>query len=266
MKYTIDHDLHIHSYLSLCSKDPEQNGERMLQYAKEYGLKTICVTDHFWDEAVPVDSTWYAKQDYAHIAAIKPLPQDEEVRFLFGCETELDYMLTLGLSKEKQELFDFIIIPTTHMHSTGFTISEEDAATPAGRAKCWVKRLDAVLHMDLPYHKVGIAHLTCGLTAHKTREEFLEVFRLIPQQELERLFTRAAELGAGIELNADDMKFADEETETIMRVYRTAKACGCKFYLGSDAHHPANFEIAIKAFERAINLLELTEDDKFILK
>ncbi|MBP3370026.1 MAG: PHP domain-containing protein [Clostridia bacterium] len=52
MKYAIDHDYHIHSMLSSCSNDPEQSTERILQYAKENGLKKICITDHFWDERV----------------------------------------------------------------------------------------------------------------------------------------------------------------------------------------------------------------------
>ena len=35
MKYVIDHDLHIHSLLSSCSRDPEQNTEAILRHAEE---------------------------------------------------------------------------------------------------------------------------------------------------------------------------------------------------------------------------------------
>ena len=52
MRYVVDHDFHIHSQLSICSNDPEQTKERILAYAKECQLKTICITDHYWDEAV----------------------------------------------------------------------------------------------------------------------------------------------------------------------------------------------------------------------
>ena len=34
----LDHDLHIHSQLSLCSSDPAQTPARILQYAKENRL------------------------------------------------------------------------------------------------------------------------------------------------------------------------------------------------------------------------------------
>ncbi|MBQ9543675.1 MAG: PHP domain-containing protein, partial [Clostridia bacterium] len=47
--YAVDHDLHIHSQLSSCSSDPELTPERILAYAEQFGLKTVCVTDHFWD-------------------------------------------------------------------------------------------------------------------------------------------------------------------------------------------------------------------------
>ncbi len=261
MKYIVDHDLHIHSKLSSCSGDSEQTTERILRYAEENGLTTVCLTDHFWDETVEGASKWYASQDYAHISAAKPLPQSDKVRFLFGCETELDRFLTLGVSKERYDLFDFIVIPTTHFHMKRFTISDEEAADARSRANVWVKRLDAVLNMDLPFHKVGVAHLTCGLIA-PTREEYLEVLRLIPEKEMERLFYKAASLGVGIELNSDDMRFADEEADIVLRPYRIAKACGCKFYCGSDAHHPAALDNAKALLKRGVELLDLQESDK----
>ncbi len=264
MKYIIDNDLHIHSKLSLCSNDPEQSAERILRYAKENNLKTICLTDHFWDDAVVGSSNWYAQQNYEHITEAKPLPQAEGIRFLFGCETELNRNLTVGVSKEKQEQFDFIVIPTTHFHMKGYTISEEQAADANSRAKTWILRLDAVLNMDLPFHKVGLAHLTCPLIA-PTREEYLEVLRLIPEEDMRRLFSKAAQLGVGIELNSFDMKFADEEADTVLRIYKIAKECGCEFYCASDAHHPKDLDVMKKHLERAVTLLELTEDDKFVI-
>lgn len=264
MKYIIDNDLHIHSFLSSCSSDPEQTAERILRYAQENNLKTVCLTDHFWDERVPGASAWYAPQDFAHICQAKPLPHTEDVRFLFGCETDLDKYLTLGLSRERMDQFDFIIIPTTHMHMRGFTLTEEEAADASSRADAWVKRLDAVLNMDLPFHKVGIAHLTCSLIAPE-RLQYLKVLELLPEEELYRLFRKASKVGVGIELNARDMGFSAEEAELVLRPYRIAKQCGCKFYFGSDAHHPAKLNDSITHFERAVECLQLQEADKFII-
>ena len=66
MKYKIDHDLHIHSKLSVCSQDELQTKENILKYAIQNNLKQICLTDHFWDENVPGASGWYKPQYYEH--------------------------------------------------------------------------------------------------------------------------------------------------------------------------------------------------------
>ena len=264
MKYIIDNDFHIHSGLSSCSSDPEQSPERILRYAEENGIRTLCLTDHFWDDLVPGASDWYAPQNFAHISQSRPLPQSEQVRFLFGCEADMDKYLTLGISRERLKEFDFIIISTTHMHMKGFTLTDEEGADAVSRAATWIRRLDAVLNMDLPFHKIGLAHLTCKLI-DRNRESYRRILGLLPEDELYRLFTKAARLGVGIELNASDMRFSDEETELVLRPYRIAKKCGCKFYLGTDAHHPREFDNMKDTFSRAIDLLELTEEDKFLI-
>ena len=123
-------------------------------------------------------------------------------------------------------------------------------------------RLDGLLDKNLPFHKIGIAHLACGLIAPK-RDLYLAVMNALPEAELERLFSKAAALGVGIELNSDDMKFSDAEEDIVLRPFRIAKSCGCKFYCGSDAHHPAAFAGCRAIFERAIDRLGLQESDKF---
>jgi len=263
MRFTFDHDYHIHSQLSLCSNHPEQTTENILKYAENAGLTEICLTDHYWDSRVPGASDWYAKQDYAHISKALPLPKSDKVKFYFGCETDMDKFMTVGLSDEDYANFDFVIIPTTHMHMTNFTITEEDGRTAEGRARLWVERLESLLNKPLPFGKIGIAHLACGLIAPKSRETFLNVLNLIPEEDMVRLFTKAASLGVGIELNSSDMNFADSEADTVLRMFKIAKSCGCKFYLGSDIHTPAKIEKLTFIFNRAIDLLGLEESDKF---
>jgi histidinol phosphatase-like PHP family hydrolase len=265
MKYVIDHDYHLHSYLSECSSDPEQTPESMIKYAKEKGLGRIILTDHFWDESVAGASSWYSTyHKYSDISRALPLPRDPEVEMLFGCETDMDKNGVVGISKERAEDFDFIIVATTHMHMKGFTVDEEDYCNAPRLAKAWVDRFDALMRADLPFHKMGVAHLTTICIAVENGIH-LEVIRLIPDTELERLFTKAAELGLGIELNACDFRVAPEDLETVLHPYRIAKACGCKFYLGTDSHKPREYAV-FSNFETVIDLLGLTEDDKFILK
>ena len=265
MRYVPDHDYHIHSMLSQCSSNPEQTAENILKYAKDHGFSSIALTDHFWDEAVPGASNWYATyHKYSDISKALPLPSDSEVEFLFGCETDMDKNGVIGLSREKYDLFDFIIVSTTHMHMKGFAIDESAHASPDALARLWVERFDTLLKSDLPFGKVGIAHLVTRCIAVENNMH-LEVIKRVPSEEMYRLFTEAARLGLGIELNGDDMGFADEDADTALRPFRIAKECGCKFYYGSDAHKPREFDV-YRNLNRAIDLLGLTEDDKFHIK
>lgn len=267
MRYIFDHDLHIHSQISICSGDPEQTAERILQYAKDNNLKQICVTDHFWDETVACeDRGFYTEQDFAWISKILPLPQADGIEFLFGAETDLNKDFILGVSKERLEKLDFLVIPTTHLHMVKFAVGDEELlSTPQKRAQVWIKRLDYILSLDLPFYKVGIAHLACSLMA-PNHDLYIATLNAIPNDEMVRLFKKCATLGVGIELNLDDMDFKVSDEDAVLRMFRIAKEQGCKFYLGSDVHHPQKFDKAQKVFQNAIDLLGLEESDKFILK
>ena len=265
MKYVIDNDLHIHTNLSPCARDPWQTPARLLRYAEVTGLSTICVTDHYWDENAPGgfdELDWYSFQHYAHIAQVLSLPEKEGVRFLFGCETELDQNLNLGITEKRFDDFDFIIIPTTHLHLEGISVPRGEISLER-RADMWVQRLDRVLSMDLPFHKVGIAHLTCSLIAPKAPGDYLKVLDLIDDGTYRELFSRMAALGTGFELNFPLSGLSPEDRERELRPYRIARACGCKFYLGSDAHELHGLLRAPANFRAIVDALELEESEKF---
>ncbi len=266
MKYKFDHDYHIHSKISLCSNDEAQTNEAILDYAKKNRLHTVVLTDHYWDDAVPGASGWYQKQPFGWIEKALPLPQGDGERFLFGCESDMNKEFTVGIPKERFSDFDFMIIPTTHLHMTNFTLTAEEAESNEARAKLWVLRFDELMKKDFPWGKVGVAHLACPLINRKSREDYLQTLDLIPSEEMERLFAKAAELGVGIELNSADMSYKAGEEERVLRMFKIAKNQGCKFYCGSDAHHPSGFERAANVYERAVNDLALTENDKFFIE
>ncbi len=263
--FTIDQDYHIHTRLSTCSSDPEQTPERILQYAKKYHLKKVCLTDHLWDDEVPGASDWYKPQNIAHIRESLPLPKDNEVAMYFGCETEMDRNYTLGLAEENFELFDFIIVPTTHLHMRGFTITDEEWDSIDKRRELVVNRFYHLLEQHYPFHKMGLAHMTCTLAAGYDDQwnNHLKLFGGISDDVYTDMFKKAAKVGIGIELNAPIRQYNERELDIILRPYLIAKECGCKFYFGSDAHIPSQLESAYADFETWIKLLNLTEDDKF---
>ena len=172
---------------------------------------------------------------------------------------EIDKLLKKHYGFTEEEL-DFIIVPTTHLHMDGFTLDGSEQAEE--RAALWISRFDALLDADLPFHKVGVAHLTCGLI---WRNRYLEVLEKIPDAEYHRLFERAAKCGIGIELNFPALHMDERCAELTLKPYRIAREEGCRFYLGSDAHTPAELAKAKANFEAIIDLLGLTEDDKIPL-
>ncbi|MBO4283704.1 MAG: PHP domain-containing protein [Clostridia bacterium] len=261
--FPIDHDLHIHTLLSSCSNDPEQTTGRILRYARENGFRQVAVTDHFWDETVEGANSWYRPQDFAHIVQSLPLPKADGVEFLFGCEAEMDKDLRLGIARETIDKFDFVVIPTTHLHMRGFTIAEEDDPLPR-RAAVYVKRFEKLLSMDLPFRKIGIAHLTCYLIAKKpSYETHIELLDLIPDATFYDLFRETAKVGAGVELNFPLSSYDEKQRDRVLRPYRIAHDCGCRFYLGSDAHHPDALDRAPANFAAIVEALGLTEADRF---
>ena len=262
MVFSINHDLHIHSQLSSCSADPLQNTQAILDYAKQNNYDYLCLTDHYWDEKVPGASNWYMPQNTPHIEKALPLPQDEKVHFYFGCETDMDKYGTIGISPETIDKLDFVIIPTTHLHMNGFTIAEEDR-TVEKRTELYVWRFNHLLDMDLPFHKIGVAHLTCPLMARDNPDDHIKVLNNIDDATFTELFEKASKKGIGIELNFNYPIASEEDRNATLRPYRIAKKCGCKFYFGSDAHHPDTLAGALNRFTAIRDDLGLEESDKF---
>jgi histidinol phosphatase-like PHP family hydrolase len=261
MKFAIDHDLHIHSRLSSCSNHPDQTPDAILQYAKDNGLRHVVLTDHFWDETVPGASGWYQPQNLPHIKESLPLPTADGITFGFGCETEMDRFSTVGISRATADGMDFIIVPTNHLHMLGFTIPEE-CVSVRDRADWFMARNHALLDMELPFPKMGLAHFTCSLMARGCEGSRDDIINTVTDERYGDFFTRAAAKGIGIELN---MHLKDASNESALRPYRIARACGCTFYLGSDAHTPEELAKAHARFEAVVDALELSEEDKLPL-
>ena len=269
MRYIVDHDLHIHSFGSMCSKAPEQTPERILQYAVDEGYTTVCLTDHFWDETVPMlQGGWgpdfYTSQNWEHIRKQLPLPQKEGIRFLFGAEVDMTLDGTVGISSARLAAMDFLLISISHFHCTDFTIRSEDAATAEGKARVLLDKLEQLLDMPLPWHKISLAHLVGQKVSGGDPDFHCQVIRLLMTERLTALFKKAAALGVGIELNTATFSFGnDAEQEAVTAFYAHAKECGCKFTFGSDAHAPFQWEHHRQRAQAMADALGLTEKDIF---
>lgn len=258
MRYIPDHDLHIHSQLSPCSSDPNQTPAAILAYGIASGFRLLNLTDHCWDRDVECPcNTWGPMTD---AMSCLPLPQNKRCHFIYGIEADMNQFNVLGISKEHAEMLDFCVIATNHMHLYGFASNPEIHGYGAEeRARRYKERLHAVMEMDLPFHKCGLAHFTTGLVCEKDPMSWHAYFS---DAELKDIFTKAAKLGMGIELNFNPDSYKGRDLITILRPYLIAKEVGCKFYFAGDAHHPGDFYGMRERNERIISLLTLEESDK----
>lgn len=269
MRYIVDHDFHIHSGGSMCSGDPQQTPARILQYAIDEGFSAVALTDHFWDERVPMPRggwgpDFYTSQNWDHITKQLPLPHHDNIRFLFGAEVDMTLDYTIGISPERLAKMDILLISLSHFHMTDFTISAADAATLEGRACVLLDKLERVLDRPLPWHKIGLAHLTGPKLGGGDPDNHVAVLNHLKGERLTALFQKAAALGVGIELNTATFSFGNEaEEKAVTAFYAHAKACGCKFYFGSDAHGPQQFLPHRERGQAMADALGLTEEDIF---
>lgn len=270
MKYQIDHDLHIHTYISGCAgHDPRQSKEAILTYGLVNGFGLLCVCDHIWDRKVTParinENAWSwltHGQDFEKARELLPLPQSKACNFLFGIEADMDCAGNIAVSREEFDNFDFINFAVNHLHLTNFTYDPSKAGdynSPEEEFKELCKeRLLRLLNMDLPFHKCGLAHFTLGP---------LKAYELFSDEEYREIFGLAAQKGIGVELNfSEELIYrvsSPQDEEILLRPYRIAKEMGCKFYLGGDAHDPECLASRKLWFERMVDMLELTEDDKF---
>ncbi len=262
MKYLIDHDYHIHSNISGCADDPLQTPENILKYAEDTGLKRLVLTDHFWDEDSTGDKRriWrqYESASFKSIKSALPLPKSSSVEFLFGCEADIDETGNIGIHPDHYNEFDFIVVATTHLHmwyGKEVTVSE--------RKKIYLDRFAQVLESNLPFKKTGLAHLTDLLIANIYPGAHKDVLNLISDNEFYTLFKGAKDVGCGIELNVGSFFNESELSDEILRPYFLAKDCGCKFYIGSDAHVFSEFDKVFPFARKVVDILGLSEDDKF---
>ena len=275
-KFPLNHDFHIHSYISLCAQDPGMTADFILNFAIKSNYYAVCVTDHFWDESVPVSGMYatYAGQGLDSLKRILPLPKDNDVKFLFGCEAEYCGGDKLGVAPEHYDLFDMIVIPTNHFHAVPM-VAPEGCDTITRIADLFTERLEQLVELDLPWKKVGLAHLNGILTflngelAHGY--PVYDVYSEMPEKRLRPVFNKLGRLGAGIELNAHcynedvpEKKQWKNNKDTVLKLMRIAKEEKCKFYCGSDGHTTDDFSRGVGRIREAADVLGLTADDLFI--
>jgi len=230
----IDHDLHVHTYLSACCHDREgQTPERIRAAAAAGGVRTIGLADHVWANPDVPASAWYAPQTIDRLVAMRrDVPrQAAGVRVLVGCEAETIAPGVFGITPDAAACVDFVQLACSHFHMTEF-VAQPASARPRDLADHALAFFRSAAGSGLatviphPFLTLGFQEVIPAMVAAISDGQFTDAFGV------------AAERGVGIEITVGYLANAPRR-DAALRLLTLAKQAGCRFSFGTDAHEPA---------------------------
>ena len=253
-------DLHIHTSHSLCAPRTTQV-ESYLPYCVEEGIRLLGITNHLYAEGGTVHGVPYLDYILQVRGELEALREKTDVRLLFGCESELFWNREPGLHPQNAHHFDYVLFAPSHIFNCityyeGIDLSSADKVRDLIVAQfCRA----CTLEYDIP---VGICHPLYPICCPWEQE----VVDGMTDEVLADCFTLAAKHHRSIEIHAclyRNGTALDHEglSPSYLRLLSAAKACGCKFHFGSDAHAPDAFLGKHRLLERAAERIGLCEDD-----
>jgi histidinol phosphatase-like PHP family hydrolase len=262
----INHDLHIHTYLSTCCADPEnQRPGKIVALAKSMGLKTIGFSDHIWTNKKVKPSPWYAMQNETNLTLLREdlgRADTEGIRVLVGCEADTKSPGQFTIDKDLAESLDYVLLSCDHFHLKDF-VQPPWAKAPRDIADHMINFFCSAVQSGLatiiphPFKPYGFLHKYDDIIASIDDEELLEAFSM------------ASEIGVAIEITLGFFPIRTGKwfwkrdmwsLETPVRILTLAKQAGCKFTLGSDAHHPGTQKMLFD-LKKIIDLAGITQED-----
>jgi len=247
----LNHDLHVHSCLSACCEDKEnQTPAAILSLAEDMGVRTIGFADHVWTNPNLSPNCWYRPQGENQIVNIRRqlASVSTTVRVLIGCEAETIAPGQFGITPEFAQELDFVLLACSHFHMKDFVEQpESDSPQDLGRhmLKFFRSAVSSGFATSIPHPLLPCGHL----------DKYDEAIASISDAELLDACGLAHDNGVAIEItigflpNDSNRRFS---IETPIRFLSLAKQAGCKFTLATDAHSP-------KAQKRLPELARLIE-------
>lgn len=212
----VEHDLHVHTYLSACCSDKERQRPRgILSSAEEMGVRVIGFADHVWMNPDETPSNWYRPQDESQITRLREelIGIQSGVRVLVGCEADTVSPGRFSITREFAEGLDFVLLACSHLHMKGF-VAQPRSYGARDLAEHLLAMFASAVTSGLA---TSIAHpmLPCGHL-----EGFDGAMGAMSEGELADAFGLAAEMGVAVEVT---IGFLPGEGGS----FRWRRRCGC---------------------------------------
>lgn len=261
-----DHDFHVHT---IYSNDTSKKAtvENYIPAAKAMGLKKVGIAEHFWDDTIEGAFPFYVPLTFQHVSQVRRELVEfsgQGVELFFGCEVEYDPVHHApALSPKVAEQFDFVIVPNSHSHET---MPKEYYADKAKHKDFILEAFNNIISCDVSRYVCGIAH---PFSLCRCEYPCDDLIGLISDDEFKDLFARTANKGIALEFNIGSfmgglhrlgLEIDRAGDCQLMRMFRIAKAEGCKFFFGTDAHGVGHLE-GLDCMDPLADCLGLTDDD-----
>jgi len=257
-------DLHLHTNLSLCAPR-DTTVHTFLDNCKGEGLDTIGISNHIYlPELLRSNGQPEAngtERALKLLPEIKELRKMSDVKLLFGCEGETFRDQGISLPLEDGRYFDYVLLAPSHINNFPAFYAKYDITSPDSLRDIILERFLFACSLDY-----GVPTAICHPLYPIISGCEEAVVNGISDSVLADCFTTAVKCGKAIEIHAclyRETTTLDSEglSPTYLRVLSAAKACGCKFYFGSDAHRPSSFIGKHALLHRAAERVGITKAD-----
>ncbi len=255
----IDHDLHVHTYLSSCCQEKEtQRPDAILAKAAALGRRMIGFADHVWTNPNVNPSAWYKPQDARQIDRLREDLRGvtSPVRVLVGCEADTIAPGKFSITREFADTLDFVLLACSHFHMSEFVQQPRDR-TPRALGEHMLAFFISAVESGLA---TSIAHPFRPIGSDAI---YAQAMDSLSDAELLEALGRAAQRGVALEITTGFLPPVKDPAWTLdtpRRLIALARAAGCRFTLGSDAHSLSAME-RLDALEPLLTSLNLTEAD-----
>ncbi len=236
------HDIHLHTYLSKCCNDKEnQRPGKIVRIAEELGLEMIGFADHVWTNPDLKPNNFYKGQDERQIINLrKDLESiDTGLRILVGCEADTIVPGKFSITEKFAEELDYVLLSCNHLHINNLiaqpaSSKARDISTHLLTMFCSgveSRFATSIVHSFIPF---GFIDSFEKVIEETSDNEFLDAFGLAAANNVALEITVAY-----LSPYLKDQSCTEELTwslDTPGRILSLAKKSGCKFTFGSDAH------------------------------
>lgn len=254
----LNHDLHVHTYLSACCSDKQHTPQNIIALAEEMNVKTIGFSDHVWQNPDYQPNDWYKPQDENQILKLRETLKliETPTRILVGCEADTVTPGIFSITPQFAETLDFVILSCNHFHIRDL-VEQPKSDSPKHLAKHILKFFrsgasskfaTSIVH---PFMPLGYMHAFDKTIDSISDAEFSDAFGLAHDNGV------AIEITTGFIPNKGNRQFS---IETPIRYLSLAKQAGCKFTLATDAHTP-EAQRRLPELQTITDALELEEGD-----